>query len=456
MNKLAFLVFSVSFMLTGVIVLLVERGGMELSVSIVLIVSVCMGAVAAWFYGGRVRALLKHIAGAARSELGVYSLPFSSSPGMNDVSSVVKLLIVKARESCDALGRNIEDTRRIIDAVDIGLLVINRRGNVVYANRYIREFAGIGTDITGMYFLDIVRSYEAEALFNSVLSGGPSRQKEISLFAPDERRFSLSIDRIDYCASDRCYLLTLKDITKLRQMEEIRQDFITNASHELKTPLTSIIGYLEALRDGYNRGFIDTAYNNAKRMHRIVEDMLVLSKADRGPSELNMRDVSLLDIVGEVQTLLNNEIAKKRQRLTVDIPGGADIVYGDREALFHVLLNLVDNAVKYSDQDGEIGVRAVLRDREVEVSVHDSGYGIPSNELDRIFERFYTVDKARSRELGGTGLGLSIVRHFVLAHNGRIWVESELNKGSVFRFTIPVKRSPPPAAPAQGNGLTAG
>ncbi len=116
----------------------------------------------------------------------------------------------------------------------------------------------------------------------------------------------------------------------------------------------------------------------------------------------------------------------------------------------------MDNAVKYSDRDREIGVRAVLKDREVEVSVQDSGYGIPSNELDRIFERFYTVDKARSRELGGTGLGLSIVRHFVLAHNGRIWVESELNRGSVFRFTIPVKRSAPPGELAQGNGLTGG
>ncbi len=447
MNKPVFLVSFLFSALTGAVVLVAEREGVETSIVMGLIVSIVIGAAVARIYAARVKALLKRITDTARSELGVYNLPFSSSPGMDEAWSVVKLLIAKVRESSDTLGRTVEDTRKILDAVDMGVLVINRRGSVVYGNRYIRELAGIGGDVTGMYFLDIVRSYEAEALFNAVLSGGPTRQQEISIFMPQERKFSLSIGRIDYCTSDRCYLLTIRDVTELRRMEEIRQDFVTNASHELKTPLTSIIGYLEALKEGPNREFVDTASRNAKRMQRIVEDMLVLSKADRGPSVLAVRDVNLQDIVGEVRTLLESEMARKHQRLAVDIPVDAGTVQGDREALFHIVLNLVDNAVKYSGTDREIGIMAVIKGSEVEVSVRDSGAGIPSNELDRVFERFYTVDKARSRALGGTGLGLSIVRHFVLAHGGRVWAESELNKGSVFRFTIPLKR--PDASPAE-------
>lgn len=440
MNKSAFLIFSLLSLLTGLIVLLAGRAGIELSIFIILLVSVFIGVIAAGLYAKRIKILLKHISASAKDDIGIYNLPFSSSPGMDDISSVTRLLITKVRESFDALHRNIDDTRKIIDGVDIGILVINKHGNVIYANRYIKEYSGISKDITGMYFLDIVRSYEAEALFNSVLSGTVFEQKEISLFTPDERKFNLRVSQIEYCTSDKCYLLTLKDITRLKQIEQIRQDFITNASHELKTPLTSIIGYLEALKDDYNKDFIDTAYKNAKRMHRIVEDMLVLSKADRGASELNIRDVSLSDIIGEIQALLDNEITKKHQKFTVNIPGTVDVVYGDREALFHIFLNLIDNAVKYSDQNKEISVSAALKDKEVEIVVKDNGTGIPSNEFGRIFERFYTVDKARSRELGGTGLGLSIVRHFVLAHHGRVWVESELNKGSIFHFTIPAKK----------------
>jgi two-component system phosphate regulon sensor histidine kinase PhoR len=233
--------------------------------------------------------------------------------------------------------------------------------------------------------------------------------------------------------------MTLRDITRLKQIEAIRQDFITNASHELKTPLTSIIGYTEALKENYNKEFVEIIYKNAKRMQKIVDDMLILSKADRGPADLNLKEVSLTDVINEVRSLLNNDIERQHQRFIINIPDELDIVYADKEALFHILLNLIDNAVKYNKERGEVSVSASERGDQIEIVVRDTGSGIPSNEIDRIFERFYTVDRARSRALGGTGLGLSIVKHFVLAHNGKIWVESELNKGSAFHFTLPKK-----------------
>ncbi len=441
MNKPAFLIFFMLSSLTGIIVLLAERMGIELSVFVVLAVSLFTGVVAAVFYAKRVKKVLKQMVASAKSDLRIYNLPYSSTPGMDDISSVVKLMITKARESGDNLSRGIDGIKKIMDSVDIGMLVVNRHGSVVYANDYMERFASLGKDLTGIYFLDIIRSYEAEALFNAIQSGSAPNQKDISLFTPEERRFSLRINKIEYLTDERCYLFTLEDITRIRKIEQIRQDFITNASHELKTPLTSIIGYLEALKDNYNnREFVDTAFKNAKRMQRIVDDMLVLSNADRGASEFNFKDTNISDVVHEVYELLGNEIEKRHQKFILNIPEEVDVIYTDREALFHILLNLIDNAVKYGNDKGEISVSASERSNEIEIVVRDTGIGIPSNELDRIFERFYTVDKARSRELGGTGLGLSIVKHFVLAHSGRIWVESTLNKGSAFHFTIPKKK----------------
>ncbi len=440
MNKSSFIIFTALSLLTGAVVLFMKDAGIELSIFIILLISIFIGVMAAVVYAKSVKALIKQIITAARNNLQIYNLPYSSSPGMDDIASIIQLIISKTKESEEQLNRNVDDIKRIMDAVDIGILVVNRHGSVVYANEYMKRFAALGRDLTGIYFLDIIRSYEGEALFNAVVSGSQPGQKDISLFTPEEKKFSLQMKHIEYYTHEQCYLMTLKDITRLRQVDIIRQDFITNASHELKTPLTSIIGYVEALKENYNKEFIEIVYKNAKRMQRIVDDMLTLSKADRGSSEFNIKEVSITDVVNEIQLLLNNDIERMHQKFIVTIPDELDIVYADREALFDILLNLIDNAIKYNNERGEISVSAYEKDKEIEIVVRDTGSGIPSNELDRIFERFYTVDKARSRALGGTGLGLSIVKHFVLAHNGKIWVESELNKGSAFHFTIPKKK----------------
>lgn len=440
MNKSAFIIFSGVSLITGIIVLILKNAGFELSIFIMLIISAFIGVFAATVYAKRVKGLIKQIIYDARNYLQIYNLPYSSSPGMDDILSVSKQIIVKTKDLQTQLNRNINDIKKIMDTIEIGILVTNKRGNIVYANEYMKNFASLGSDLSGIYFLDVIRSYEAETLFNTAIAENKSVQKDISIFMPEEKKFSLRIKNIEYCTNEQCYLITLRDITKLKKIEMIRQDFITNASHELKTPLTSIIGYAEALRENYNKDFVEIVYKNAKRMQKIVDDMIMLSKADRGMSELNLKEVSITEVIGEIQSLLNNEIERMQLRLIINIPNDYDTIFADREALFHILLNLLDNAVKYNKEHGEISISASERGDYIEVVVRDTGTGIPSNELDRIFERFYTVDKARSRLLGGTGLGLSIVKHFVLAHNGKIWVESELNKGSAFHFTIPKKK----------------
>ncbi len=440
MNKKAFITFSAAFFTIAFIVfILTKRLGIDIDIFIVLVFSLLAAFISSKIYASTIKSLLKHIVLVSQKELQIYNLVYPSSPGMDDVKSVILQLMQKAKEQIQSFYKDMNVIKNMIDKVDIGILVVNRHGKVMYANRCIKDIGALGSDTTDIYFFDMIRSYEVSNLFNEVLSDLKTRQSEISIFAPHEMNFQFTISNIDYCGSEQCFLFTLKEITKLKQIEQIRQDFITNASHELKTPLTSIIGYLEALKDDYNKQFIDIAHKNARRMQRIVDDMLILSKADRGPSDLNMKHIGLSEIINEVKSLLNKELENRHQMLSINVHENADVVYADKEAMFHIFLNLMDNAVKYSRENDRIDVEVEGNDKGVEVIVKDTGIGIPSNELDRIFERFYTVDKTRSRELGGTGLGLSIVKHFVLAHNGRIWVESTLNKGSAFHFTIPGK-----------------
>ncbi len=442
MNKAAFTIFFALSLVTGAVVTLIGRANTGITVLFIIAISLITGIAAGVVHARRVRALLRRLDASARDELQIYNLPYPPAPGMDDLLSTAVLTIKKAKTSAEQAGRLTDNIKKIMDSLDIGVLVVNGRGIVVYANNYIKGFSQFGKDISGIYFMDVVRSYEVEALFNGALTASVPGRKSVTLFIPDERKFDVTVAAMEYAPCDRCYLMTLKDITGLNKIETIRQDFITNASHELKTPLTSIIGYLEALKEDYRKEFADTAYKNAKRMQRIVDDMLTLSRADRGASEFTMRQVSISETVDEVYALIRAEVEKKHQTFAVNIPEGSDVVHADRDALFHILMNLIDNAVKYSDEGKAVAVVAADTGDQVEIAVRDNGRGIPSNELDRIFERFYTVDKARSRELGGTGLGLSIVRHFVLAHGGRVWVESELNKGSAFHFTIPKTGQP--------------
>ena len=239
-------------------------------------------------------------------------------------------------------------------------------------------------------------------------------------------------------------VLVFHDITGIKKLERVRQDFVANVSHELKTPLTSIKGYAEALIDGAKNdevtlsNFLETIKFNAERMNKLITDLLELAKIESSDYQIAKTQVSLKSVVDECISVFKEEFEKKKLSIDVNIQNGAESVSVDRNKIELVLNNLIDNAIKYTPESGKVSVNAKPSGNFIEISVRDTGIGITSNEIDRIFERFYRVDKARSRELGGTGLGLSIVKHIVEAHCGRVWVESELNKGSIFIFTLPV------------------
>jgi two-component system phosphate regulon sensor histidine kinase PhoR len=251
-------------------------------------------------------------------------------------------------------------------------------------------------------------------------------------------------------------VVVLRDITRIEQVERTQREFVANVSHELRTPLTSISGYVETLLEDERtrrsfspqvREFLEAIYKSARRMGRLTDDLLAMARVDSGEQKLKPQAVEVGIVIQEAQDAVAAIVKEKHGVLEIGEFPDAEVV-ADLDAIVQVLSNLIENALNYGRPAHGGGVLVVLEARwspepgdaarEVMFSVQDFGAGIGSEHLGRLFERFYRVDKTRSRESGGTGLGLSIARHIVEAHKGRMWVESELGRGSTFCFTLPL------------------
>jgi two-component system phosphate regulon sensor histidine kinase PhoR len=256
-------------------------------------------------------------------------------------------------------------------------------------------------------------------------------------------------------------VLVFHDITELRRLEKIRKDFVANVSHELRTPLTSIKGYVEALLDGAkddpaaSAKYLDIILKQSDRLNVIIEDLLELSKIESGRVSFKEEPIDLRSVIDRTLSMMKPIADKRGHRLTASVPSTLPPMAGDEGRLVQVLTNLLDNAVKYTPTGGTITVAAKLipeigileqSGQTIEVSVADTGIGIPEQDRPRVFERFYRVDKARSRELGGTGLGLAIVKHIVEGHGGQVWVEANQPQGSRFVVRLPVSAKVQPSA----------
>jgi two-component system phosphate regulon sensor histidine kinase PhoR len=239
----------------------------------------------------------------------------------------------------------------------------------------------------------------------------------------------------------------LYDLSEIERLEKTRRDFIANVSHELRTPLTSIQGYTETLLDGMASDqkmaeeFLEIIRKNAARMSRLTEDLMTLARVESGEQSFRFEAVSAMDLLRDAEQTLR-DIAKARGVDLTIVESSEEKVQADRDAIHQVFVNLVDNAIKYAPGGTEVQLGARMKDGTVEFFVRDFGVGIASEHLPRLFERFYRVDKARSRKSGGTGLGLAIVKHIVRKHGGTVSAKSEVNRGSEFAFSLPMAMKP--------------
>ena len=239
------------------------------------------------------------------------------------------------------------------------------------------------------------------------------------------------------------FVLVVHDVSQLRKLERMRAEFVANVTHELRTPLTSIQGYAETLLDGAledeenARQFVLTIQRQAQRLSALISDLLELSRIESGQVTLNLAPQNLNELVKRILDIFEPALSEKGLKFTSEIPEDIPEVSADEHLLTQVLINLLDNAIKYTEEGGQITVSAKALKSEIQVDIRDTGIGIRESGTEKIFERFYRVDKSRLRELGGTGLRLSIVKHIIQQHGGRIWVESQLGQGSTFSSVLP-------------------
>jgi len=324
-----------------------------------------------------------------------------------------------------------------------GLLLLDRSRKIYLANRAFKNLFGLKTELRGKTIVEALRLHELDDLLRRVEAEQQVLDYEIKLPDLNERWLQVNAAVITNAAGERDgTILVFRDLTRLKQLERTREEFVANVSHELRTPLSLIKGYVETLLDGARDNpevaerFLKIIERNANRLDLLIQDLLTISALESEKIKLNLQPVKLRALAEKVLTDLNAKAENKNVSLVNDVPELT--ANGDVNRLDQVLANLVDNAIKYGRGDGSVVVGGKkLDDGRLEIFVRDDGPGIPPEAIDRVFERFYRVDKARSRDQGGTGLGLSIVKHIVQAHGGEVRVESKLGEGATFFFTLP-------------------
>jgi two-component system phosphate regulon sensor histidine kinase PhoR len=330
----------------------------------------------------------------------------------------------------------------ILGSMIEGVAVVGADERILYCNGAFEQILELPVGSSrGKKLVEALRQVELVAAVRQVLPGGEEVTGEVEVGTVRPRSFSVTAAPV-HAAGPSSAVLVLHDISELRRLERVRRDFVANVSHEFKTPLTAIQGFAEtllggALDDMANRKrFVEIIREHAVRLARLTDDLLKLSRIEAGRLELELRPIRVEALVNDCVETARLKAEARGLRILVHLPQGLPPVRGDGVQLGEVLQNLLDNALQYTPSGGQIDVTASSSDHEVTFTVSDTGIGIPESDLVRIFERFYRVDAARSREAGGTGLGLAISRHIVEAHGGRIWVESAIGQGSRFHFSV--------------------
>ncbi len=332
----------------------------------------------------------------------------------------------------------------ILAGMTEGVLVVDASGKVRLVNEALRRQFEIDDEAIGKTVLEVFRHVALRELVAEVAQRGENSERELVFLAPPaERTFQLRAA----CLRQRetggtGVVVVFHDITRIKRLETMRKEFVANVSHELRTPLSIIKGYVETLLDPQPPDadtaaqFLQTVQRHSLRLEALIADLLTISSLESQQARLEFQSVSLRSIAQGAAEELAGRAKEKNIAVAVKLPADLPDARADGQRLHQVFFNLLDNAVKYTPSGGRVVISARATNGELEVCVANNGTGIAAEHLPHVFERFYRVDKARSREMGGTGLGLSIVKHIVQAHGGKVWAESQLEKGSQFYFTL--------------------
>ena len=372
--------------------------------------------------------------------------------GDDELGEVARVL----DDSVQELGKRLDDSRRtrarmeaILTGMFEGVVLVNGAGRLLLANAAARDMLQMPADAEGRHYLEIIRQPDIAAMLGTSLRGAVADQLEVTLSRDPGRAFAARtapVSGIDGRPASGPgaggAVLVLHDITELRRADQIRRDFVANVSHELRTPLTAVRGYVEALLDApvteeERKRFLDIIARHTLRMERLVKDLLRLARLDAGQESIDKADIAVASLVAGVSADLEGDISARGMRISADIADDAATLTGDPAKLHDALRNLMENAVHYGAEHTPVDVASRREGGDVVLTIADRGPGIPASDLGRVFERFYRVDRARTRDPGGTGLGLAIVKHLIGLHGGTVRAGNRAGGGAVFTVRLP-------------------
>jgi two-component system, OmpR family, phosphate regulon sensor histidine kinase PhoR len=341
------------------------------------------------------------------------------------------------------LEKQLNSIQAILESMVEGVITVDKDSRIISINSSVEKIFGIlKKETEGRFLLEAVRNNDIAEIINKALKNKEFISCELDLVWPVKRIFQVNASPILKDNEASGCLIVVHDITEIRRLEQVRSDFVANVSHELKTPLTSIKGFVETLLEGAledeenSRHFLEIIQEHVNRLDSLINDLLSLSHLESRGIALKKKETDLKALADKVLSGFKSQLKKKhidaRNNMLSD-----SLIQVDVDKIEQVFTNLIDNAIKFNKENGWINIDIQDERQAIKITVEDSGIGIPERDIPRIFERFYRVDKARSRELGGTGLGLSIVKHIVELHGGTVGVESTEGLGSKFWFILP-------------------
>ena len=410
------------------------------------LLSVVLAAGIGWVVARGPARRLEAMARAASDFAGGRTAVRAEAGGDDEVAVLARSLNRMAdelQERLVLLERERSQLRTVLEGMVEGVVLTDPTGRILLANDAFRRIFNAQLPVEGRRPLETARVPALQEAIESALEADEPVTREIALGGAQDKVIQASLASIRESGETVGAVAVFHDVSELKRLERVRREFVANVSHELRTPLTAIKGYAETLRDGGLRDpetaaeFVRVIHRHAERLRALIEDLLDLAAVEQGEARIDLAPVALRDVATQAEAVARPAAAGKRHTLTLDVPGDLPRVLADRDRLGQVLINLLDNAVKFTPEGGRIEVSARPSSGRVVVSVKDNGVGIPPEDLGRIFERFYRVGRSRDRREGGTGLGLAIAKHLTQAMGGTIEVESRPGSGTTFRVSLP-------------------
>jgi len=397
-----------------------------------------------FFAGSQIKEIVSILQKVLAGDHHVRIPAYYASVSIKQLVSVLNELLQKIEFRINSLEKENAQHQAILGNMAEAVIAVDKDTRVISVNPSAERILNIPRrEIEGKLFLEAFSNNDVAEIVTAALRNGKFLSKELSVIWPLQKIFQVNATPLFENNSVSGCVLVIHDITEMRKLEKIRSDFVANVSHELKTPLTSIKGFVETLLEGAiddkeeSRNFLKIVQEHADRLDRLTSDLLSLSNLESHPVEIKKEKIEVRKLIEQIASGFSVQIKKRFLRLENKVPH-EQLVYADKNKVEQVFTNLIDNAIKFNRESGLVVVSSLALNGFVKFLVKDTGSGIPEKDISRIFERFYRVDKGRSRELGGTGLGLSIVKHIVELHGGSVGVESTEGLGSEFWFTLSV------------------